>query len=280
MTFTNRFRRIDVCLPAALCLCGVLGCATFTTPAVAPLGSLPSVGDLIDREEPIAEPKGVAVVWTDAVFQKEASQPTRGFGGMVTFYGTDRKKPIRVDGQLTVYGYDDMSADEEDPVPDRKYVFKPEQLAKHYGEGPLGPSYSIWIPWDAAGGPRKAIGLIARFDSKEGTTVMSKPTHNVLEGAPAVKKPVNRPDSQTPDRQSGDAPTASTSPDSVQTSFDGESTAGKEHRTDASSRPGLRTRPFGNPENDKPKMKTVTLSVPPRHQKEARSNDLQGDGER
>ena len=139
MTFTNRFRRIDVCLPAALCLCGVLGCATFTTPAVAPLGSLPSVGDLLDREEPIAEPKGVAVVWTGAVFQKEASQPTRGFGGMVTFYGNDRKKPIRVDGQLTVYGYDDMSADEEDPVPDRKYVFKPEQLGETLRRRPARP---------------------------------------------------------------------------------------------------------------------------------------------
>jgi hypothetical protein len=266
MAFTNRFHYFTISLPAGLCLCGLLGCATLTTPAVAPLAAIPSLGDMLDREEPIAEPKGVAVVWTNAVLEKEASQPTRGFGGMVTFYGEDRKKPIRVDGQLTVYAYADMSAEREDPVPDRKYVFKPEQLAKHYGVGPLGPSYSIWIPWDAAGGARKEIGLITRFDSTEGTTVMSKPTHNVLEGPIAARKTADGV------AEGGEHRPTAASPGSAEPSCD-EKNGERKKRRAASLPPGMKARPFGDSDDDKPKMKTVTLTVPLRHQNEVQSSE-------
>lgn len=198
--------------------------------------SIPSMDKLFEKEEPIVEPKGVAVVWTNAVFEKEGSRSTRGFGGMVTFYGEDRKNPVRVEGQLTVYAYENMSPDEEDPTPDRKYVFKPEQLAKHYDQGTLGPSYSIWIPWDAAGGPRKEVGLIARFDSAAGTTVMGRPTHNILEG-PAPVRP---------------STSAAASGDQI-TPFP----------------PVEKARPFGKKEAGgeeagSPRMKTVTLTVPSR----------------
>ena len=176
---------------AGIWLSVVAGCASLDAPSIPEMPampSLPSVSKVFDREEPIAEPNTVAVVWTTAVMEKEASRPTRGFGGMVTFYGEDKKKPVRVDGQLTVYAYENLSHEHDDSTPDRKYIFKPEQLKKHYGEGTVGPSYSIWIPWDEAGGPRQEIGLIVRFDSIEGKTVMGKPTHNVLAGAKIAKK--------------------------------------------------------------------------------------------
>ena len=145
------------------------------------------MGSMFEKKEPIVEPSGVAVVWTTAVLEKEASRATRGFGGMVTFQGKDQKKPVRVDGQLTVYAYENLSHEHDDTTPERKYVFTAEQLKTHYGEGPLGPSYSIWIPWDEVGGPRREIGLIVRFDPVEGKTVMGKPAHNVLKGAKIAK---------------------------------------------------------------------------------------------
>ena len=30
----------------------------------------------------------------------------------------------------------------------------------------IGPAYSVWIPWDAAGGPRQDLSLICRFIPK------------------------------------------------------------------------------------------------------------------
>ena len=177
---------------AAIWLSLATGCASLETPSLPEMPSLPSipaVGKVFDKQEPISEPNSVAVVWTTAVMEKEASRPTRGFGGMVTFYGEDKKKPVRVDGQFTIYAYENLSHEHDDSTPDRKYIFKPEQMQTHYGEGPLGPSYSIWIPWDEAGGPRQEIGLIVRFDSVKGTSVMGKPTHNILEGANIAQKP-------------------------------------------------------------------------------------------
>ena len=165
-----------------------VGCTSLTAPSIpSPIPSISSVGSMLKMKKPIVKPDRLAVVWTAAVLEKEASRATRGFGGMVTFYKEDQKKPVRVDGQLTVYAYENLSHEHDDSTPDRKYIFKAEQLKTHYGEGTLGPSYSIWIPWDEAGGPRREIGLIVRFDPKEGKTVMGKPAHNVLADANIAK---------------------------------------------------------------------------------------------
>ncbi len=191
MRIAAKFSRKMIAALAGMWLSIGVGCASLEAPSVPKMPempSIPSVSNVFDKQEPIAEPNSVAVVWSTAVMEKEASRPTRGFGGMVTFYGKDKKKPVRVDGQLTIYAYENLSHEHDDSTPDRKYIFKPEQLETHYGEGPVGPSYSIWVPWDEAGGERQEIGLIVRFDSAEGQTVMGKPTHNVLAGAKVTKK--------------------------------------------------------------------------------------------
>jgi hypothetical protein len=187
MRISAGLRRTAIAALAAIWLATGVGCSSLTAPSVPSISSIPSMGSMFEKEEPIVDPSGVAVVWTGALLEKEASLATRGFGGMLTFYGEDKKKPVRVDGQLTVYAYGNLSPDHDNSTPDRKYVFTAEQLKTHYSEGALGPSYSVWIPWDGAGGPRQEIGLIARFDSVEGKTVMGKPTHNVLAGAKITK---------------------------------------------------------------------------------------------
>lgn len=137
------------------------------------------------KEEPVAAPQSLAVVWSNAVLETQGQPATRGFGGLVTFHGADQKRPIRVEGQLTVYAYEETSRRSGGAAPDRKYVFTPEQFAKHYGNGSLGPSYSIWIPWDKIGGERRDISLVTRFDAVDGGVVMSKPTRVVLPGKSA-----------------------------------------------------------------------------------------------
>lgn len=162
------------------------GCTSLETPKF----SADSFKKVFEKKDAVVAPESVAVVWTTAVLEKEAARPTRGFGGMVTFYETDNKKPVRVKGELTVYAYENGIGDPEKSKPDRKYVFTTEQLDKRCGEGPIGPAYNIWIPWDEANGPRREVGLIVRFDPAEGKTVMAKPTHNVLPGQDKKKSEV------------------------------------------------------------------------------------------
>ena len=134
------------------------GCASIETPSMPALPSLPNLPESLSswqaKDETTESPKSLAVVWKTAVLQAPGATPTRGFGGIVTFYGPDRKTPIKVDGQLTVYVYEDSPRTSEKVAPDAKFVVPADQLAKQYKESPLGHAYSVWVPWDKAGGPK------------------------------------------------------------------------------------------------------------------------------
>ena len=162
--------------------------------ALALLGAVAGCTQL-DLREPIArvfdadgkpqQPAKVVAIWTDAVIQPPDRAAARGFGGRLTFYAPDRDPPVCVDGSLTVYAYEQQSPNGKNTRPDRKYVFTPEQFAEHYGKSKLGHSYSIWIPWDEAGGPRKRIALICRFEPVDGRPVVSEQTVLTLPGEAA-----------------------------------------------------------------------------------------------
>lgn len=126
-------------------------------------------------------PRQMVPVWSDTVLHQAGEPATRGFGGRIMFYGNDKHKPIRVQGALVVYVWDDSQGSME-RTPDRKYVFSSEKLQSHYSESRLGHSYSFWLPWDAAGGDLTHLTLISRFIANEGTELTSSPAHVVLQG--------------------------------------------------------------------------------------------------
>ena len=96
---------------------------------------------------------------------------------------TIKNKPVPVEGQLVVYGYDDTDDKREKRrSPDRKYAFTPEQFTQHFGESELGASYSVWIPWDEAGSEQKNISLLPVFTATSGRIVMGQQALNVLPG--------------------------------------------------------------------------------------------------
>jgi hypothetical protein len=127
-----------------------------------------------------AEPERIAVVWSDSVASADGVPSQRGFGGRFYFYDKDGT-PQRVDGELAVYAFDETSG-EKKSVPDRVYKFPANQLQKHFGETELGPSYSVWIPWDTVGGERKAIALMPMFKSSSNQVVKAGQSINVLPG--------------------------------------------------------------------------------------------------
>jgi len=133
------------------------------------------------KEPEFLPPRQIVPVWSDTVLHQPDEPATRGFGGRIMFYGVDKHKPIRVDGTLVVYAWDDSNGPME-RAPDRKYVFPGSDLQTHYSQSRLGHSYSFWVPWDAAGGPLKQLSLITRFIGNEGTELTSNPAHVVLQG--------------------------------------------------------------------------------------------------
>ncbi|MGD0784045.1 MAG: hypothetical protein ABSA30_14450, partial [Candidatus Aminicenantales bacterium] len=130
-------------------------------------------------------PSRMIDLWSFTVLTQEGLPGVRGFGGRVMFYNDTDEKPVAVDGAFTVFAFDETSGDLSYSSPDKKFLFPVEKLSKHYSKSELGHSYSFWLPWDEVGGPERKICLIARFQPKNGSLVISKPSHQVLPGEPS-----------------------------------------------------------------------------------------------
>lgn len=133
-------------------------------------------------------PARLATTWIEAVHNRPGQPPQRGFGGRISFFKPGSEDPIRVDGQLVVYAFDETSRPEYETQPSRRYVFPAEQFAIHESETKLGPSYSVWLPWDNVGGNERKISLIAKFEPRKGAPVVSEQTKHYLAGPPEPKQ--------------------------------------------------------------------------------------------
>jgi hypothetical protein len=127
-------------------------------------------------------PMKVVACWTDTVMQTEGKPSMRGFGGRLSFYAQNDPKPVKIDGTLVIYAFDETDGNKSKVMPDRKFVFDAEQIKKHHSKDDRGHSYSFWIPWDVAGGEPREISLIARFTPVQGGIVVSEQTRHLLPG--------------------------------------------------------------------------------------------------
>lgn len=141
-----------------------------------------AVGMKSEKPLPPEVPARIVSTWTDTVLQKTGKSPQRGFGGRLLFFTNESEDPVRVDGQLVVYAFDETDREPHETHPTRKYVFPREEFARHESESQLGPSYSVWLPWDEVGGELKQISLIARFEPHEANVVMGEQTRHLLPG--------------------------------------------------------------------------------------------------
>lgn len=157
-----------------------IGCAEFNVRDYFDLNKNIPWGEGADGER--KPPMKVAAIWTDTILNQAGRPSLRGFGGRLMFYAAEGGKPIKVKGSLTVYAFDDSRRDPSKVRPDRKYVFSAEQFEKHYSKSALGHSYSVWLPWDEAGGPKREIGLLVRFTPEQGATVIGDESKQVLPG--------------------------------------------------------------------------------------------------
>ncbi len=136
----------------------------------------------LGKQEKPGQPGKILAIWTDTVLTQPNRRPIRGFGGRLMFYDGKAETPILVEGTLVVYTFDETGRKPSDVRPDRKYVITREQLPAHYSKSKIGHSYSVWIPWDEAGGVQKEITLIVRFEPKAGAAVVGDPCRELLPG--------------------------------------------------------------------------------------------------
>jgi len=182
-------------LGALVCLAGLAWLGTAAGCARLDLASrLPWPG----RDNKPAIPSQMSVIWTDTTLNQPGRPSVRGFGGRVMFYGKAGGPPVKVDGRVTVYAFDETDA-KSGSAPQKKYVFEPAQLPAHYSESKLGHSYSFWLPWDEVGGPPRQISLMVRFEPVGGPAVVSENSRQLLPGigeAPESARIASRPNAR------------------------------------------------------------------------------------
>lgn len=139
-------------------------------------------GQADDPAEPQI-PTRLIATWVDTKLHTPGQKPLRGFGGRVVFFGPEGQDSVRVDGELVVYAFDETDRSPHETQPTRRYIFPAEQFVKHESESQFGPSYSVWLPWDAVGGQQKQISLIARFEPRGGAMIVGEQTAHLLPGA-------------------------------------------------------------------------------------------------
>jgi len=207
-------------------------------------------------DDRVQAPVKVVAMWTDTVAYQPSLTPQRGFGGRLMFYGPKSEKPVRVDGTLVVYAFDESKSEKDGTKPDRKYVFTPEQFKLHYSKSQIGHSYSIWLPWDEAGGQQCEISLIVRFTPAEGSIVVSEQTTQILGGTDKDQGLAQR--SSAPAETAGAAP--GTSPTVRQVSYEEAAISrGTQQRA-----PSGEMEAQGSSEGGSAKLQTSTITMPSR----------------
>lgn len=149
-------------------------------------------------EPKLGVPERMVVIWKDAVYEHPAVPPTRGIGGRLYFYDSE-DNPIKVDGEVVVYGFDDTAGQDKTEA-DKKFVFKQDNFASHFNATALGPSYSIWLPWDKMGGKELSVSLIPVFRDASGKVIRSGQTVCVLPG-PEMDKQLESPGKKTEEEE-------------------------------------------------------------------------------
>ncbi len=158
----------------------LVGCKTVDW---KPSHPFPSMNQRKETSDDMGRPTQMTVIWKDSVIQSGTSRPTKGFGGRI-YFNDSKDQPVKVDGELIVYGYDESNRSESS-APDHKYVFPSSEFQKHYSKSEIGHSYAIWIPWEKVGGLEKAISLIPVFKTTDGKVIQGGQSMCVLPG----KKP-------------------------------------------------------------------------------------------
>ncbi len=159
------------------------GCQSFKSPSVFSRLAVPAPADKVAFHQP----HRMAAIWKETVVSaRPGHKGTRGFGGRVYFYGASNE-PVRVDGELVVYAFDDSKTNSENParVPDRKYVFRASDFQKHFSQTNIGASYSVWIPWDEIGGQLTTVSLLPVFKPVDGTVIQAGQSIAILPGKEA-----------------------------------------------------------------------------------------------
>lgn len=167
-------------------LCNV-GCTTFKSP----------FGTKIPTATAADPATQILCFWQPGEGNDPDGYPCRGFSGQILFTSNKSQAPVKIDGDVRIYLFDDQGTVDEQAKPLRQFDFDGGSWNIHLGKTSLGPTYSIFIPYVRRGVTEANCSLRIRLKPKHGPTIFSdfssmplNPTKKVKRGEDA--KPMEK----------------------------------------------------------------------------------------
>ena len=108
--------------------------------------------------------------------------PTRGFAGQILFFTSRSQEPVRVDGDIRIYVFDDQGSIDEQAAPISQFDFDSEQFQVFLRETNLGAAYQLFIPYTRTGNHQAACTIRVRLTPEGGRPIYSKMVDIMLPG--------------------------------------------------------------------------------------------------
>lgn len=151
------------------------GCAS-------PMEVVRDPGRLIGRPRTANQVGRIITLWEAAEGSNVEGKPCRGFAGQIMFFGPAGDTPMKVEGPVTIYEYDQFDPDQEDPRPHHSFSFEPDAWNVHGRDGTLGHTYSVFIPYMQPHKEQVMCGLSVEFHCEDGRKLSSDITPVLLPG--------------------------------------------------------------------------------------------------
>ncbi|WP_157605899.1 hypothetical protein [Schlesneria paludicola] len=165
-------RSLLMILSCNVLLCSSFGCATFHSP--------------FEKRLPKATAANPAVqiigLWQHADGNDPDGRPCKGFSGQILFLSNGSPVPLKVDGDVRIYLFDDQGTLEEQAKPLRVFEFDSGSWDVHLAQSTLGLTYTVFIPYTRRGVNDANCSLRIRLKPKQGPTVFSDFSNMPLNG--------------------------------------------------------------------------------------------------
>jgi hypothetical protein len=140
-------------------------------------------GRLVGRPHIEKNVMRIVTIWEPAHGKGLDDRNARGFAGQILFFGPRGESGARVSGKVQILLYDNYDKDADtDPVLLHRFEFDADAWEAHHGEGTLGHSYSVFIPYMNKHKDQVNCALKVELLQEDGSRVSSQETEVLLPG--------------------------------------------------------------------------------------------------
>ena len=138
-----------------------------------------------DAQHPVGE---ILCIWEAAEGRGLDNHPCRGFGGQVLFFANGRKAPVKVNGDVRIYVFDEEGVNGDPALPLHQFDFPAAAWNALMRPSNLGTSYQIFVPYTRKGQDQATCSVRVSFTPEGGLPIYSKTATVDLPGTvPLVK---------------------------------------------------------------------------------------------